>query len=293
MGTKTPERLLRPQKEFYIISNTHRRMMDWVARRSKDGDIINIVVEGPHGCGKSELVSQFAAHHDRPLAVIEVGLKAEAAEWFGKVDIVDGNTVYEPSIFTEAIQTPGCVVHLQELNRPEQDSTLNSVFSVLDPKQRSLYHDEWGTRINVAPGVVIFATMNSGYEFIGTIPLDEALRVRFAIKLRLNYPQPQQEATILTNAVKDLHTSDAVYITGIIDRIRYNTKHPLDVSIRTSITIAQMYQDNISLYTALNATIAAEPAALESVLVELSLSSIQQDKFGDSTEIIDAGSEPW
>ena len=108
-----------PKERPYLISQEHKELLNIVQRMSVRGKNSNVLVTGLSGCGKSEMPTQFAAVHKRPLAVLEVGRLSESSQIFGYMDLQDGNTSYVKGLFTDAITTPNCVVHLQELNRTE------------------------------------------------------------------------------------------------------------------------------------------------------------------------------
>jgi len=55
-----------------------------------------------------------------------------------------------------------------------------------------------GTRHVLSPSFAVFATQNP-VEFEGTYPLPEAQLDRFLMKVRMEYPQPEQEAEILSH----------------------------------------------------------------------------------------------
>ena len=198
MTSNTPSTsLVIPNVQTYYIQDLHRKLLVTVALWTKRGLTVNVLVQGPQGTGKSELAQQYAAQHKRPFAIIEIGLSSEPSALFGKIDLVNNNTVWTPSLFTTAIQTPGAVIHLQEINRPENDRILNGIFSVLDAKQRGLWNDDLGQWIKVAQGVTFFASLNEGYAFVGTIPLDAALADRFRTKIRLTVLPQTIEAELI------------------------------------------------------------------------------------------------
>jgi MoxR-like ATPase len=55
-----------------------------------------------------------------------------------------------------------------------------------------------GTRFDLSPSFTVFATQNP-VDFEGTYPLPEAQLDRFLVKIRVPYPQPQEEVQLLTN----------------------------------------------------------------------------------------------
>jgi nitric oxide reductase NorQ protein len=116
-----------PARSVFMISKEHEVLLDAVASLSSTGENCNVLIKGNTGCGKSEMVTQFAAKHERPLVVLEVGQLSESKQIFGYMDLRAGQTVYIPGLFPQAIQTPNCVVHLQEINRSETDKALNAI----------------------------------------------------------------------------------------------------------------------------------------------------------------------
>lgn len=272
-----------PSETPYLISNSHKRLLEIIDRLAQRGQVVNVLVRGPAGCGKSELVTQFAARTKRPLAVLEVGQLGDPRQIFGYHELKDGETHFVKGLFTEAITTPGCVVHLQELNRPESDKALNAIFSVLDNLFRRIWLDEVGY-ISVAPGVVFFATLNEGYEFIGTLPLDAALEDRFPFKIRLSYLPPDYETSLIVMRV-GLDATTAREIVEVANRLRTNS-NPIHVSTRAILDIATLRKEGLALEEALRATIATDDDTLESVLLGLHLGGHKVESSTPTYELL-------
>ncbi|WP_220634223.1 AAA family ATPase, partial [Georgfuchsia toluolica] len=117
---------------------------------------VNVLVVGKQGCGKSSLVRQYAAVHRLPLATFQIGVLSEPGQLFGEYALENGETKYKQFLFPQAIRTPNCIIHLEEINRPEHPKALNMLFSILSD-DRQVWMDELGL-LQVAPGVVFFAT---------------------------------------------------------------------------------------------------------------------------------------
>ena len=80
----------------------------------------------------------------------------------------------------------------------------------------------------MAPGVVFFITLNEGYEYVGTNPIDEALRDRMTYSVRMSYVPRWVETSILVRrtAVDD---DTAGELTEFARSVRRNPKtgvHP-------------------------------------------------------------------
>ncbi len=154
----TENKILVPEADpFFYVSRETRNIIDKI-RLISEKKPVNVLVTGRQGCGKSSLVRQYAAVYNRPLASFQIGILSEPGQLFGEYTLREGETSYKPFLFPEAIQTDGCVVHLEEINRPEHPKALNMLFSLL-AEDRQVWMDELGL-LQVAKSVVFFATMN-------------------------------------------------------------------------------------------------------------------------------------
>jgi nitric oxide reductase NorQ protein len=276
-----PESILSsPSPTIYFIRNDHKRLLDYAYSRLTRKELTNILIKGPQGCGKSTMPEQFASVHGLPFAVIEMGLFSEASQIFGSLVIEDGQTIYKPGLFTTAIQTPNCVIHIQEINRPESDKTLNAMFSVLDERQRSLWIDDAQSRIKVAPGVTFFATLNEGYEFVGTTPLDQALEDRFGLKIQLDYLPQEQEQNLLV-AREGITVEIASNIVTLANYLRTNAQATLHISTRNVMEMARLIKYGIPFQDAVKATVTLDEDQLETVL--------QSIQFGGMEHLVHSG----
>jgi len=235
---------------------------------------VNLLVAGKQGCGKSTLVRQFAARNGRPLATFQIGILSEPGQLFGEHRLKDGETYYQKFLFPQAIQTPGCVIHLEEINRPEHPKALNMLFSVL-AEDRRVWTDELGL-LKVAAGVVFVATLNEGDEFIGTEMLDAALRDRFYVTL-LGYLPAETEARVL-ELKTGIESADALTVVNLANQLRGNAQEPMTVSTRHTLMIAELISVGASVKEAFINSLSMSKDMLESILLSLHIQLGQTGK---------------
>ena len=276
-----------PPVQQYLINSTNSKLLSIVDGISARGDVVNVMVSGPQGVGKSELAEQYAATRGRPYAVVEVGRLSDPSQIFGYMDLREGETTYVPGIFTKAITYPGTVIHLQEINRPENDKALNALFSVLDDKQRRIWVDEMSRYVEVAPGVVFFATLNEGFEFIGTLPLDKALRNRFPIKIVLKKLPHAEEMKLLTMK-QGLNSSDANLLMNMVEGLRNNSQHPTNVSTRDMMFMALLIKEGADVDLAIATVIGGDSDAIENMNLSKHMKGESYYKSGDSYQMMEA-----
>ncbi len=251
-----------PLDPNYFILDEDRANLDRFHKMSERHPV-NILTTGNQGCGKSTLVRQFAHIYRRPMATFQVGLLLESGQLFGQQRLKGGETYYQEFLFPKAIRTPGCVVHLEEINRSETPHALNELFSVLS-EDRCIWIDELGF-VEVAPRVIFFATMNEGDEFTGTEALDAALKDRF-YRIHLEYLPHAVEKEVLVRKT-GLEPSRADEVLRIVNAIRNNDELGMSVSIRHSLMIAELVALGASLREALVYSLQISKDTLESLLL--------------------------
>jgi nitric oxide reductase NorQ protein len=271
---------------YYYIDAETRNMLSFFDIISRSHPV-NILVTGKQGCGKSSLVRQFAAAYKRPLATFQVGILSEPGQLFGEHVLVEGETRYKPYLFPQAIQTPGCVIHLEEINRPEHPKALNMLFSLLSD-DRKAWIDELGL-IKVAPGVVIFATMNEGEEFVGTELLDPALRDRF-YPILMDYLPAEVEAEVLCRKTR-ASDEDVKQIVSIVNKMRGNAETPVDVSTRAALMVAELVAAGASIREAVTYSMQIDKDVLESILIALHVEQGLLDTDKTTTYMLFTGNQ--
>ena len=202
------------------------------------------------------------------MATFQMGLLSEPGQLFGEQRLRAGETYFQEFLFPKAITTDGCVIHLEEINRPEHPKALNELYSVLS-EDRSIWVDELG-QVNTANGLVFFGTLNEGPEFSGVDQLDAALRDRF-YTIHLEYLPNIVEQKILTLKAS-VTEEQAAQIVSVVSGLRSNPQDPMTISTRHSLMVAELVSAGATIREAFIYSLQINREVLESVLLSLHLS---------------------
>lgn len=237
---RVPER----DPDFWIDTQTGR-LLRAIRERSKRGEVVNVMVSGPTGTGKSSLPEEVAACWQRPFYTAHCQLVSEVDDWWGTRELsVSQGTYFQKAALLDAVETPGCIILLDEANRTHPEN-LNALFGFLDHRHRAwipALHRE----VSVAPGVVFFVTLNEGTEYFGTNPVDRALRDRISYAVRTDYLPIEVEAGLLV-ARTGINTGTARNLTEFAATVRHNPKLDLMVSTRQLLECSALVKEGLSL----------------------------------------------
>lgn len=158
----------------------------------------NILLKGPTGTGKTKLAETLSHLFNQPMFSINasVDLDAESLMGFKTLDYDDGQQVIEfvPGPVTKAMKH-GTLLYIDEINMAKPE-TLPLINGVLDYR-RTVTNPFTNEMITAKDGFNVIAAINEGY--IGTVPLNEALKNRFIV-IDVPYIQGEQlKALIQTN----------------------------------------------------------------------------------------------
>jgi nitric oxide reductase NorQ protein len=140
----------------------------------------NILLKGPTGSGKTRLAETLAALFSQPMHSINcsVDLDAEAMLGFKTIQEKNGKQVIEfiPGPVIQAM-TKGHLLYIDEINmaKPETLPILNGVLDY----RRTITNPFTGEVVKADHDFGVIAAINEGY--IGTAPLNEALKNRFVM----------------------------------------------------------------------------------------------------------------
>lgn len=151
-----------------------------------------VLLKGPTGCGKTRFVGHMAARLGRPLYTVACHDDLAAADLIGRYLLKGGETVWVDGPLTRAVRE-GAICYLDEVVEARKDVTV--VLHPLTDDRRILPIDRTGEELEAAPGFMLVASYNPGYQNI-LKTLKPSTRQRF-ISLEFDFPSPEMEAEVV------------------------------------------------------------------------------------------------
>jgi len=223
----------------------------------------NIMMTGPAGCGKTMAAKAAAnALEGYNMEIFNLGSTQDPrTTLIGNTQFdTSKGTVFNPSPFVKAIQTPNTVIVLDELSRAHPEAH-NILMTVLDNGQRYLRLDEASDSpvIKVADGVSFIASANIGSEYTATRQMDRAMIDRFTI-IEMDTLTKEEEFSLLNMMYPNVETESLHNVAEITSMTRDEVKKDIpkltnSISTRTAVEIGSLLEDGFSLGEACEITV--------------------------------------
>lgn len=156
------------------------------------GNRLPVLLKGPTGCGKTRFVAHMAARLGRPLYTVACHDDLSAADLIGRYLLKGGETVWVDGPLTRAVRE-GAICYLDEVVEARKDVTV--VLHPLTDDRRILPIDRTGEELHAAPGFLLVASYNPGYQNI-LKTMKPSTRQRF-VSLDFTFPRPEHEVPVV------------------------------------------------------------------------------------------------
>lgn len=241
-----PARWPDPPRDFSVKSE-HWRQLVLTVHLKQNGLLV-----GPTGSGKSQLIKRLAEALQRPYFSFNLGGTLDPrSELLGTTQLRSGQTMFCDAHFLRALQTPGAIIALDELNRCD-GMFLNLLNPILDGQRTVVIGERLDAPVvQVAEGISFFGIANVGPEYAHTVPLDRAIIDRFDISLPIDYPTQREEELLLRQHFPRLERTEARKLANLAAQQRQlaqKQEYNLFVSTRMLFAVAARTSGGGSLW---------------------------------------------
>lgn len=198
-----------------------------------------VILRGLAGTGKTTLAERLATAMKLKFAKVDVGLRAEAKQFFGEEGAADGTTSFVLSDFAsflgdafkaiEAAKRNGGVTHLallDELNRVHPKIVSGALHGLFDDTRRVTIPTSTGPKaVELPRNAAVICTINPNTAgFAGTFALDAAMMNR-AVVMDITFPPKEFEVSLLIGRLNrehrlELSRTDAIRIVEAASQLR-------------------------------------------------------------------------
>ncbi len=190
-----------------------------------------LLLKGPTGVGKTRFVAHMAARLGRPLYTVACHDDLSAADLVGRFLLKGGETVWVDGPLTRAVRE-GAICYLDEVVEARKDVTV--VLHPLTDDRRILPLDKTGEEIEAAPGFMLVASYNPGYQNI-LKTLKPSTRQRF-LSVDFDFPAPEREVEIVARE-SGLETGRVKNLVRLAGKLRALRGQDLEEGVSTRLVI--------------------------------------------------------
>jgi len=258
------------------------------SRRYQNTAPVNVLIIGPKGSGKSELVKKFAEDTGLPYwqVIGQEGIRAD--ELLGHYELREGTSRWVDGIIPKAVRHGG-ILHIDEANVIEP-AILMRLDELLDNKRQLNMEDLNGEIIKAHPDLFIVFTLNPPtYEGVKDLP--EPIKSRLTKRYWMTYPPPEIEMRILKEKLKLSDSEfkppsktqpasgtiapDIIDIMKIIGSLRKQTDLSYTPSMRETQAFIQDLREGDDFFTAYDRNIKALYWGEEADRIEEALKAVR------------------
>ena len=208
-----------------------------------------LLLKGPTGCGKTRFVAHMAHRLEKRLYTVACHDDLSAADLIGRYLLKGGETVWVDGPLTRAVRE-GAICYLDEVVEARKDVTV--VLHPLTDDRRILPIDRTGEELQAAPGFMLVASYNPGYQNI-LKTLKPSTRQRF-LSIEFNFPEVPQEIDIVAKE-SGLPADRVAPLVRFANKLRALKGQDLEegVSTRLIVYCATLIKQNVPVEQAIQA----------------------------------------
>ena len=211
-----------------------------------------LLLKGPTGCGKSQLVQYMAERLNQELIKVACNEDTNSADLLGRFLIRGAETVWQDGPVSRAARS-GTILYLDEIAEAREDVMV--ALHPLTDHRREIYLDRINEVIQASERFMCVASYNPGYQR-GFRELKSSTRQRF-VHVALSYLNVSQEAALISELTQ-LAPSESMQLAQVAARIRgldeYNLKET--VSTRLLVYAATLIKAGMNSRKACHASLA-------------------------------------
>lgn len=153
---------------------------------------IPLLLKGPTGCGKSQLVEYMARRLNRPLVKVACNEDTNAADLLGRFLLKGGETYWQDGPVVRALRE-NAILYLDEFAEAREDVIV--ALHPLTDHRREIYLDKINQTLTASSKFMFVASYNPGYQK-GLREIKPSTKQRFVV-LGMNYLSQEQEQDLL------------------------------------------------------------------------------------------------
>lgn len=224
-----------------------------------------LLIKGPTGCGKSQLVQAMSEKLGLPLIKVACNEDTSAADLLGRYLIKGSDTVWTDGPVTRAVRNGG-LLYLDEIAEAREDVIV--ALHPLTDHRRELYIDRTNEILKAPANFMCVASFNPGYQR-GFRELKPSTRQRF-VNLSMKYLNTENEIKVLVHltsapmqiaqnlvkfatklrAMTDLNLKETVS-TRLLVHTLFLHKNGLDLRKAAGCGIAEALTDDVEICEAI------------------------------------------
>lgn len=232
-----------------------------------------LLIKGPTGCGKTQLVEHMAEKLRVPLVKVACNEDTNAADLLGRFVIQGGDTVWQDGPVTRAVRQGG-ILYLDEIAEAREDVIV--ALHPLTDQRREIYLDKINASVAAPEAFMVVASFNPGYQK-GLKELKPSTRQRF-VNLSMDYLPADQEQQLLEE-LTGLGAKTAQALTRVAHQIRKMEEFSFRSTLSTRLLVhaARLIQDGMpprkAAHVSLAEPLSDDPQVTQAIkdLLDLSL----------------------